>query len=396
VTADPLAVTVDRSEGTARPLVVFLGKARLGDDRSPAFARRAAMIDRHVRPVWVKTGRSGVLRRGDRLFVTMPALRPPLLGGVLFYTVGPAIAVGIAVARRPSAIICQSPLEGVGVTALVRTVPRRFRPLVQIEVHGDWRTAPRLYGSRARRVLAPLSDRLCAGVIRRADRLRVVSKAMEQAVRATGSTSPIDHYLEFSDYSAFLADPPSPLPPAPRVAFVGVLERYKGVDTLLAAWPSVVDRVPGAELVVVGRGTLNGALHRMAERLALNGSVRFVGQLEPPDLRRVLDESFCLVLPSRSEGMGRVVLEAMARGRPVVASSVGGLKEIVDDGRSGLLVEPDDRAGLADALVDMLCDDERTRRMGLEGRRQVLARDPLSEYEAGIVRVAEWVQEGTQ
>ena len=250
---------------TEKPVAVFLGKARLGDPQSAGVRGRIAIHDRYIRSIWVKTGPVRAERLGDCVHISLPALRPPVLGGLLFYSVGPLIAVIAAVRRSPSAIVCQSPLEGLGAVLAVRLLPRSRRPPVQIEVHGDWRAAPRLYGSRARHLVAPLSDRLCGWALRRADRVHVVSEAMATQARQAGYGGPMDMHVEFADYSPFLEDDPIPFPAHPRVVFVGVLEFPKGVDVLLDAWPVVLAQVPRAELVIAGDGTMDAALRRRVE-----------------------------------------------------------------------------------------------------------------------------------
>ena len=372
-------------------MAVFLGKARLGDPRSAGVRGRIDIHDRHVRSIWIKTGPARVERLGDCVHISLPALRPPVLGGLLFYSVGPLIAVIAAMRRNRSAIVCQSPLEGLGAVLVVRVLPRSRRPPVQIEVHGDWRTAPRLYGSRVRYLIAPLSDRLCGWALCRADRLHVVSEAMATQARQAGYDGPMDKHIEFAEYSPFLEDPPIPFPSQPRVAFIGVLERYKGVDVLLDAWRVVLSQVPRAELVIAGDGTMNAALRRRVTRLGISRSVNFVGQVSPIRLRKILDDSWCLALPSRSEGLGRVVIEAMGRGRPVVGSAVGGIAEIVDQGTTGYLVPAGRPDPLAQAIITLINDPERAAKMGAEGRVRVTERSPLVEYESGIQRLAEWI-----
>ena len=378
---------------TEKPVAVFLGKARLGDPQSAGVRGRIAIHDRYIRSIWVKTGPVRVERLGDCLHISLPALRPPALGGLLFYCVGPLIAVIAAVSRRPSAIVCQSPLEGLGTVLAVRLLPRSRRPPVQIEVHGDWRAAPRLYGSRARHLVAPMSDRLCGWALRRADRVHVVSEAMATQARQAGYGGPMDMHVEFADYSSFLEDDPIPFPSHPRVVFVGVLEFPKGVDVLFDAWPVVLAQVPRAELVIAGDGTMDTVLRRQVSRLGLSRSVKFVGHVPPIRLRQILDDSWCLALPSRTEGLPWVVLEAMGRGRPVVASAVGGLPEVVDEGTTGHLVPAGRPEPLAQAIVTLLHDPERAAKMGAEGRALVTERDPLVEYELGIERLAEWIHD---
>lgn len=385
-----------QSWAEAEPVAVFVSKGRLGDPRSPAVQRKKAIHDRHLRSIWIKVGPVVVERMGKSLHISLPALRPRLLGGFFFYTVGPFLAVGAALRRGPRGIVCQGPYEGFGVILLTRALPRSRRPPVQIDVHFDWRTASRLYGSRARMIVSPVADRAAKWALRRATRIHAVSDWLATEVRDTGYTGPIDLHIDFSDYSTFLEKPPLPLPVEGRIVFVGVLERYKAIDVLVSAWPLVLSRVPTAQLVIVGRGALARGLRRTVEAGGLNGSVQFIDHLEQAKLSDLFDQSWCVVLPSRSEGLGRVVLEAMARGRPVVASSAGALGEVVEDGETGYLVPPERLEPLADALVKILRDPDTTQRMGAEGHRRVIARDPTAEYESGMQRLAEWILSGPQ
>src|SRR5207302_11498188 len=126
--------------------------------------------------------------------------------------------------------------------------------------------------------------------------------------------------------------PPASGPAPPRVLFAGVLEPYKGVDVLIDAWRRVIGACPEAELVVAGDGTHAAQLRSAAGDLS---GVRFVGHVDRDALRELLDEAWFLVLPSRSEGLGRIVLEAFARNRPVLGASVGGIPELVRPGSTG-------------------------------------------------------------
>jgi glycosyltransferase involved in cell wall biosynthesis len=142
---------------------------------------------------------------------------------------------------------------------------------------------------------------------------------------------------------------------------VGVLERYKNVDGLADAWRRAAPRVPEATLHLVGTGTLSRVVERLAAELP---SVTWSPRLSQPEVSAALDASTCLVLPSRSEGMGRVVIESFCRGRAVVGSRVGGIPDLVEDGGNGLLVDGGDTNGLAEALVRLLSDRELAERLG--------------------------------
>jgi len=141
-----------------------------------------------------------------------------------------------------------------------------------------------------------------------------------------------------------------------------VLERYKAVDVLAQSWRLAAPRVPDATLHLVGRG----ALHETAAGLVgdLPAQARWTESLSTPEVARALDDATVLVLPSRSEGLGRVVVEAFCRGRGVVGSRVGGIPDIVEDGVSGVLMEPGDPQALADTLVRVLADRPLAERLG--------------------------------
>jgi glycosyltransferase involved in cell wall biosynthesis len=230
------------------------------------------------------------------------------------------------------------------------------------EVHGDWRHSTRLYGSGGRRLLSPLVDRLDAYAIRHADAVRALSPYTGLLVEEVRGRPPDAVFPTYTDLSLFTSRPVEPLPDRPTALFVGVLERYKNVDGLAAAWRVVAERVPDARLVVIGRGPLWPLVERLAADL--RGRVEHVKALPPDEVARRLDEATVLVLPSRYEGLGRVVIEAFARGRGVVASRAGGVLDLVEDGVQGLLVDQEDTPGLADALVRVLTDPELAGRLG--------------------------------
>jgi glycosyltransferase involved in cell wall biosynthesis len=132
------------------------------------------------------------------------------------------------------------------------------------------------------------------------------------------------------------------LPAGPLVVYAGRLEQVKGVDLLLRAWPAVAG---GAHLCIVGDGDDREALQ--AQAAGLRG-VRFHGAVT--DVAPLLRAADACVLPSRGEGLPVALLEAMSTGLPVVATAVGGVPEAVENGRTGLLVPPEDPGALAEAL----------------------------------------------
>ncbi|CAN5205107.1 glycosyltransferase family 1 protein [soil metagenome] len=160
----------------------------------------------------------------------------------------------------------------------------------------------------------------------------------------------------------------------PRLLCVGRLIPIKGHLVLLRALALARLRVPGIALDVAGRGPLEPALKAVARELGIEDAVRFLGFVSP--VQRAVEDAAIVVVPSIGEGFGMVALEAMERARPVVASAVGGLSEIVADGVTGLVVEPGDAEALANAVAYLAGDLERAAEMGRAGRERAVAEFP--------------------
>jgi glycosyltransferase involved in cell wall biosynthesis len=253
--------------------------------------------------------------------------------------------------RRPQVIVAQDPFLGAILLGLRRLVAPGAA--VVVEVHGDWGAATRLYGSSGRRLLSGVVEPVARYGLRHADAVRAITEytaSLARGVRGRDVDAVFPTYLDLDD---FTATPPVPLPEEPVAVFVGVLERYKNIDRLLSAWSSVRDRVPGARLRIVGNGSMRPLVD---QAVAADETLSYDEHLGRPELAEAFDASWGLVLPSRSEGMGRVVVEAVARARPVVGARVGGIPELVQDGENGLLVDPSDEGAIADALVRLLGD----------------------------------------
>jgi len=154
----------------------------------------------------------------------------------------------------------------------------------------------------------------------------------------------------------------------PYVLYAGRLASNKGLARLLSAWALVAPKHPGVDLVLTGRDWGEEArLRAQAARLGLAPRVRFVGHLPDAEYRETMAHARVLVLPSEWEAFGIVLLEAMACGVPCVATRVGGVPEVLEDGREGLLVEPGDEAALAIALDRLLADEGLRAKLGEAG-----------------------------
>jgi glycosyltransferase involved in cell wall biosynthesis len=158
-------------------------------------------------------------------------------------------------------------------------------------------------------------------------------------------------------------------PDTPLVGIVARLAPIKAHNLFLEAASMVAQARPRSRFVVVGDGECRSVLEIVARRLGLAEGVQFLGWRR--DLERIYADLDLVVLSSRNEGSPVSVIEAMAAARPVVATRVGGVPDLVENGVSGLLVEPGDAAGLAQAMLTVLADPDQAHRMGRAGQKRV-------------------------
>lgn len=154
-------------------------------------------------------------------------------------------------------------------------------------------------------------------------------------------------------------------PETPLIVCAARLEREKDVQSLIAAMPEVKAKFPEAVCVVAGRGAQQEMLTAQIEAADLQGTVRLLGFRK--DAQSLMQAGDIFVLPSLAEPFGLVILEAMSLGRPVIATDAGGPKEIVEKGKTGLLVPPSDPPALAAAICRLLADRPGTEAMGRHG-----------------------------
>jgi len=335
--------------------VLFLSRTRYTLPLAPGRAAKFDALESELEVHVLAAAAPGSRTRDGRFTLVAPfVLRQ--LDGVLFWLLLPFRAARMLRRLRVAAVICQTPYEAAA--ALAARALAGVSARVVVEIHADWRTSTRLYGSPARRLVAPVGDAVAARALRRADVVRTVSPFTSRLVRAMG-VEPAGEFPAYMELRPFAA-PRRALPDRPQALFVGVLEPYKNVDGLAAAWRLVAERLPQASLRVVGRGSLADVV----ERLVAECDVRWDPELTAAEVADALDDAWVLVLPSRSEGMGRVLVEAFCRGRGVVGSRAGSIPDLVEEGVAGLLVDADDVSALADALVRVLSDRALAERLG--------------------------------
>jgi glycosyltransferase involved in cell wall biosynthesis len=179
--------------------------------------------------------------------------------------------------------------------------------------------------------------------------------------------------IETEDFAPARALRASIRPHPPRIIFVGGNMQRKGLPTLIRAAPQVLAAYPDAELWVVGKDKAIPRMQSLCRAQGVERHVRFWGLRSQAELLSLYAQADIFAMPSLTETFGAVFLEAMAAGVAVLGARVGGIPEIIEDGQDGLLVDPDDPAGLGRALIRMLQDRalrDQLRHAGLETARR--------------------------
>ena len=240
-----------------------------------------------------------------------------------------------------------------------------------------------IYGGWLRHRIRGFYDRyLAAPIIADAARLIVQSAEEERLIRENGYPLPRVERIP-PGYSPLPAPPPGPRPfrdawkiPGPFILFVGRLASNKGLPSLVEAFADLAQGDPSSSLVLVGAdGGMRAGVETRVSALGLKGRVFLPGFISDESmLAAAFREARLFVLPSEYEAFGLVLLEALAQGTPIVASRVGGIPEFIEDGKSGLLVPPEDRAALIAAFGRLWEDEALRQQLGEYGRDQTVPR----------------------
>lgn len=260
--------------------------------------------------------------------------------------------------------------------------PRRARWCTVYHAH-NWKLAERMdYGRGSRRALAVrVGAHLDVSIARGCDAVIAISAFMKREIATTAGISE----TKISVLTNMVAPHMLRVPEAVRdlnVVYVGRIAAEKGLDLLLRAMPAVVARRPETQLTVIGpvrggteRGGFFAGCARLVDELQLRGHVRFAGMVPNAQLSGWLARARVVAVPSVwNEPCGLAAIEALACGTPVVCTRVGGLPEIVEDGRAGAVVEPHNPAELAAALLRVLADDRLLEWVRGVGRERIAQR----------------------
>jgi glycosyltransferase involved in cell wall biosynthesis len=155
---------------------------------------------------------------------------------------------------------------------------------------------------------------------------------------------------------------------------------------MIRAWSLVIERIPDAELWIVGSGTLQKELERIVSALSVRHRIRFFGEVSPEKKEELLSRCRCLALPSRGEGFGLVYLEAMRIGKPCLVSSVDAGQEVVNPPEAGLAVDPSDVHEIADAICRLLTRGAEWDGFSERARRRYEVRFTAAHFQQRLLR----------
>ncbi|MGZ4694891.1 MAG: glycosyltransferase family 4 protein [Acidimicrobiales bacterium] len=288
--------------------------------------------------------------------------------------------------RRLAQVHAHDPIDVVeGAEPSLWAAPRNPGYPAIVRIHGGHR----FFAEAEGRTTAPARSWVESRSLRRADDLVAVSAFVAERTRSLLDLGdrPITVIPNGVDVDAFCPDA-GPAGPG-TVVFVGTVCEKKGVRQLVEGFPAVVAAVPGARLLVAGRDQvdpLNGG--SFTERLRASVAppiaerIEFLGQVDHDAIGDLIARAEVCALPSHMEAQGLVWLEVLASGRALVASTAGPGPEVVEDGVSGVLVDPRDPAAIAGAIVALLTDAERRRRLAEGARARAVERFSLDELAA--------------
>ncbi len=327
-------------------------------------------------------------------FYLLANLPIPLLRYMQFYMITPIILIWLVLRYNIQIIIAQSPYEALAAVWVKNFVKWWGHPLsLVVESHGDFEN----YLFLQRRVLWPnLYKKIMQSVARttlnQANVLRSISHAVREQLKRYAPDTPIVEFMAWTDIGSFWDAGSQVTSKQLTVVYVGVLIPRKGLTHLITAFGQVVRRVPASKLRIIGRPENPDYFQSLKQQTIAQGlseKVIFLPEIPQQELCYQIAQSSVLVLPSLSEGLGRVLIEAMAAGTPVIGSSVGGIPDIIKEGVTGFLVPPGDENALAEKMIYLLENPHEVLAMGKRGREFVQSYFSPEIYYQGYQKICQ-------
>lgn len=286
---------------------------------------------------------------------------------LIFFPASFLIGCYLCATKSIDTIICQGPLTEGFIGSWLKII---WRKELVVEIHGDWQEGPFM---NKRRFLAPLSRRIAAVMglwaLGKSDKIRTLTHISRNEIKSRFSDKKYFTFPTFTDIDIFLDENDTGF--QNYILTAAVLSPIKSIDTLIESFSKIHNKFPDFKLVIVGDGPSRDNLQLTTHNLQLTDKVIFTGKLSLSEVKEVMKDCYMFVLPSLSEGFGRVFIEAMALAKPVIATNVGGVPEIVKNGKNGFLIEPKNADVLAEKIEGLLLSPELARKMGEAGRELV-------------------------
>ncbi|MBE0688786.1 MAG: glycosyltransferase, partial [Anaerolineae bacterium] len=356
--------------------VCWLGSARYNQPLDETQAKKWAMLTQlHVDMYVIGFATDLRFHRFAQAahFFLLPELPAAPLRYIELFVLAPGLLLWLVLRHNIQVIVSQSPIDG-AIGAFVKLVARILgrRIALVVESHGDFTIAVlrqrESAGIPLYRILLSVFSRFA---LHHADALRVISSVTRQQLEALAPGKSIVVFMAWTDDDAFRHSVRTVSLAACRdILYAGVLVSGKGVHVLVDAFARVAEQIPECKLYLVGKAenlSYTRQLQAQVEQLGLSPRVIFTGVVSQQELASYMGRARVLVLPSFSEGLGRVLVEAMLCGTPAIGSGVGGIPDVVQDGVNGYLVPPGDVDALANRLVEVLNDPE-IEAMGVRAR----------------------------
>lgn len=369
----------ERMEHKSKTKVSFIGGARYNqplDATSGKKFRHLAQLG-EIFVIGFAQGMRPRLFKEHARFYLFPIWPLPVLRYLTMLLIGPWLALWLIWRHGVHILVAQSPYEGWAAAWAKRIACwLGYRVFLIVESHGNFEASLFLQ----RRIILSgmyrfIMRRAARFSLRHADALRAISRSTKAQLEQWAPGKLILHFPTWTDIEVFLQAGARKVNGEKgceqHILYAGVLIPCKGVHHLLRAFTSIKDAFPQARLTIIGyekNKRYAASLKAQVKQGGLDGRVHFVDEVPQVELAKWMQRVDVLVLPSISEGLGRVILEAMATALPVIGSEVGGIPDLVVDGVTGYLIPPGDEVALAARLRWLLEHPEVAREMGRRAR----------------------------
>lgn len=329
--------------------VLFIGVTRYNLKKDLHLKEKFKGLARGVKPYVLARGSFGHQKIWGTDFYLLPK--------TFFWVLVPKIAFWLCLTKKIDTVVAQGPLlEGLTGLALKKIM----RKELIVELHGDWEQRLRLPAWK--NVLTFFAKR----VLKNADKIRAVANYLVLKAQKYAPAKPYFIFPTFTDLNDFLAE--KDIRFNHEILFVGRNDRVKGIKYLEEAFALIKKDFPDFKLSLVGEGLPEG-------------------KLSLTEVRNRMKNCYCLVLPSLTEGLPRVILEAMALAKPVIASRVGGIPDLVKNQETGFLFEAGNSKELAEKLRILLSNQEMAVGMGRRGREFVQSQFSNEKYISNYLKM---------